>query len=375
MKHNTISIFKLTRSFTAMAFALLAMWIPQQILLADILQNDDVIIEGFACLSDSDVCVENQSNTINGFPDFDLIARDNFPGIALQGTGTSGVAWFLTNNFAAQQDFKITVNNPANTFINRLHIEDLGTSETELRIDSLGQVGINEKDPLAALDVKAITGQRAAVKVTNVGGANNAIHTIMNLASNGPPSLRLRDNFNDETWQFRAKQNGGFTMNNAGSPGLELEIEKDGRVKFRNSVFVNGVLVHSSSRELKENFDHVDPATILKKVDQLSIGRWNYKQDNERVKHLGPIAEEFYAAFNLGENDKGISSVDASGVALVAIQALKRELDQREQRIAELEQQVMALKNSQDRLATLEQVVQQLMEQGIGDVQLASAAQ
>ncbi len=39
------------------------------------------------------------------------------------------------------------------------------------------------------------------------------------------------------------------------------------------------------------------------------------------MRHLGPTAEDFYAAFGLG-SDAGIGTVDADGVALATIQAL-----------------------------------------------------
>ncbi len=202
-----------------------------------------------------------------------------------------------------------------------------GAGNDAFVIDFRGFLGVNEDAPVSALDVKAPPGESAALKVTNTGGADNALHTILNLASNGPPALRLRDNFNNETWQFRAKQNGGFTINNAGTPGLEMQIEKDGRVRFRNSVTVDGVVVHSSSKNLKENLEVIDKLDVLEKVNKLSIQQWNYIRDEDGVKHIGPMAEDFYGAFNLGSTKKGISSVDVSGVALAAIQGLKFEKD------------------------------------------------
>ena len=227
------------------------------------------------------------------------------------------------------------------------------TAQPALTLSSDDRVGINTKDPGATLDIKSPTGQ-AALRVTNIGGADNALHTILNLASNGPPSLRLRDNFNDETWQFRAKQNGGFTMNNAGTPGLELEIEKDGRAKFRNNITVDGVVIETSSRTRKENFEFVDPKSVLEKVNALSIQRWNYKKDKDEVKHFGPVAEEFYEAFGLGSTPLGISGVDSVGVALAAIQALNTKSVESTKKLAEVEQE---LESSQEQLAEIHQAM------------------
>ena len=47
------------------------------------------------------------------------------------------------------------------------------------------------------------------------------------------------------------------------------------------------------------------------------------------MRHLGPTAQDFRAAFGLGHNDTTISSVDAPGVALAAIQGLNAKLEAR----------------------------------------------
>lgn len=49
---------------------------------------------------------------------------------------------------------------------------------------------------------------------------------------------------------------------------------------------------------------------------------WNYKTEGEAVRHIGPTAQDFYASFGLGSTDKAISTVDAEGIALAAIQGL-----------------------------------------------------
>jgi hypothetical protein len=41
------------------------------------------------------------------------------------------------------------------------------------------------------------------------------------------------------------------------------------------------------------------------------------------------MAQDLYAAFHLGEDNRHIDTIDSEGLALVSIQALKRELDGR----------------------------------------------
>jgi hypothetical protein len=70
---------------------------------------------------------------------------------------------------------------------------------------------------------------------------------------------------------------------------------------------------------------------------------WNYKSEDATVRHIGPTAQDFYAAFGLGGDDRSISTIDPSGVALAAIQELYRENKQLRERVEKLEAAVQAL--------------------------------
>src|SRR6202012_61759 len=69
-----------------------------------------------------------------------------------------------------------------------------------------------------------------------------------------------------------------------------------------------------------------DPGLVLTKVAALPITRWNFKQDST-VLHIGPMAQDFSAAFGVGEDDKHIAVVDEGGVALAAIQGLNEKVE------------------------------------------------
>jgi hypothetical protein len=107
---------------------------------------------------------------------------------------------------------------------------------------------------------------------------------------------------------------------------------------------------NSSDKNLKENFAALDAAQLLQKIAQLPVTEWNYKTDNATVKHIGPMAQDFHAAFGLGPNDTTISTVDEGGVALAAIQGLnqrveelKNELNRKDAENAELAQRLEKL--------------------------------
>jgi hypothetical protein len=92
-----------------------------------------------------------------------------------------------------------------------------------------------------------------------------------------------------------------------------------------------------SDRALKENFAPVDGARLLARLDGLDISTWNYVSQGSTVRHVGPTAQDFHAAFGVGEDERHISGIDADGVALAAAQALVRRVQEQEARIAALE--------------------------------------
>ncbi len=124
-------------------------------------------------------------------------------------------------------------------------------------------------------------------------------------------------------------------------------------------VTAGGVWTNASDRNLKENFVPVDGKALLEKIDQLPISMWNYKAEGVAVKHIGPTAQDFQAIFGLGSDDKTISTIDPAGVALAAIQELKKQKDS-----LAAENQALAAKNEElsARLAKLEAAVESLME-------------
>jgi trimeric autotransporter adhesin len=118
-------------------------------------------------------------------------------------------------------------------------------------------------------------------------------------------------------------------------------------------------LAYTSDRNAKENFTALNPQEVLEKVASLPVTEWNYKTA-KNLEHIGPMAQDFHAAFGLnGEDDKHISVVDEDGVALAAIQGLNQKLEEQWVENAKLKQQNESLEK---RLDELEQTVQSLAE-------------
>jgi hypothetical protein len=111
-----------------------------------------------------------------------------------------------------------------------------------------------------------------------------------------------------------------------------------------------------SDRNAKEDFTAIAPGDVLAKVAAMPITQWKYKVEPAGIKHIGPMAQDFHAAFGLGDNDRGIGCVDESGVALAAIQGLNQKLEGENAALRqELARQAARDKEMEERLSRLEQ--------------------
>lgn len=183
--------------------------------------------------------------------------------------------------------------------------------------------------------------------VIDFDSGNNPVHLRLNETENN--DYARMDFYTEPTfaqllsgewgrWQIAARSTGPNSLPekefsfwfvdaaNAGDKILSLRATGD--------AFMDGTLTQGSDRNRKENITPISHAEILDKVAALNISQWNYIDQD--VPHIGPMAQDFYAAFGLGSTDKGIAAIDSDGVALAAIQALKAENDALKLQLAKL---------------------------------------
>jgi Chaperone of endosialidase len=96
---------------------------------------------------------------------------------------------------------------------------------------------------------------------------------------------------------------------------------------------------YPSDRNLKENITLLDGRDILSYLAAIPVFSWNYKSQDPSIRHIGPMAQDFRAAFGVGENERSISTVDAHGISLAAIQGLYKLMQEKEQEIRGLKRE------------------------------------
>jgi hypothetical protein len=203
-----------------------------------------------------------------------------------------------------------------------------------------GFTGVGTGSPAAKLHI--VDEVDASLRVENTG-ANTGTRVMYNMVNDGGIRFDLTDTSTGNNWVFQ-NQAGTFDITLAGTGTREFRFYPNG------SLEIAGSYLQSSSRSIKHDIKPVDLQSVLAKVAALPIRQWSYNSE-KGVRHMGPMSEDFYTSFGLGGTSRGITTVDAGGVALAAIKGLKLEKDAELARLtAEKDAQIAALGKELERL-------------------------
>jgi trimeric autotransporter adhesin len=213
--------------------------------------------------------------------------------------------------------------------------EFASSAANQFCIRAAGGVGIN-RSPLATLHVlsyrTSTVDNTATFMNTNLGSSASHIQ----YGRTGDWYIRSSTN----TGKVVLQDTGGNVGVGTTNPGEKLHVV--------GNIFATGSITPNSDRHAKTDIEDIDSSAILDRVTALPIKQWRFKTEAEGVKHVGPMAQDFHAAFGLGARETAIATVDADGVALAAIQAINQKLEQqmrrRDERIAALETELAALR-------------------------------
>jgi len=294
------------------------------------------------------------------------------------GSNTTSVAPRSNNVFIGHQSGQNNVGS-GNIFIgynsgmneigsNKLYIDNSATSTPliygdfsarQLSFDA--NLAIGKTNPQSKLDVNGdIQISSASIPMglmSEVGGTTPLLNMNVNFRANNlnlayrGASFRIDTRSDYQLFQWLARTAGG------GNENLLMSLTESGYLGIGTSSPTNRLVVqnaycdgntwfNASDKNLKKNFRSIAQESMLSKVMQLKIERWNYKTDQTSVDHIGPIAQDFNKIFALGGNDKAISTVDEIGVALAAIQELGIKMKKLEQLVQTQQELISSVLNS-----------------------------
>jgi hypothetical protein len=215
-----------------------------------------------------------------------------------------------------------------------------GDNYERLTIAANGKVGINTYNPSNQLDV-----------------VSPGLSTLIGIANR----LDAGDIGMDQGYLRIRTLNAEPIVFYPGDAGEKMRIEESGNVGIGRvpeaKLDVAGdisctVLKLLSDRAQKSGFGLVNNLEVLNRVVALPLSTWHYTNE-VGVTHIGPMAQDFKAAFNVGSDDKHIATVDADGVLFAAVQGINQKFEaalrEKDVRIAALEREVTTLR--QDLLA------------------------
>ena len=219
---------------------------------------------------------------------------------------------------------------------------DDGTIKTAIEVQpNTGNVGLGVTAPGYPLTFASVLGDKISLwgnSGAHYGfGIQGNLLQIHSSASSADIAFGYGESTNlTETVRFKGNGNVGIGTNN---PTQKLVVA--------GNIYATGTITPNSDRNLKTGFAPVDAAAVLDKVAALPIQQWRFQAEDTAVKHIGPMAQDFRAAFGLGEIPTAIATVDADGVALAAIQGLNQKLEAKnaalEKEMADLKAMVKAL--------------------------------
>jgi hypothetical protein len=166
----------------------------------------------------------------------------------------------------------------------------------------------------------------------------------MNLSPDQDGSIELGNSAGSGTTPYIDFHRG---VGSAQDYNVRLVNDANARLTVDGDLNVTGTITPPSDRNVKRDFAPVDGRAVLDKVAALPIQSWAYKSAAD-IRHLGPVAQDFKAAFGLGADDKHIATVDADGVALAAIQGLYALIKEQQAEIAQLKTRLMALESARN---------------------------
>ena len=152
-----------------------------------------------------------------------------------------------------------------------------------------------------------------------------------------------------------------FTVRAAGGTRIFSSSITSGGTEVGVSLAANGGAWASvSDRNRKMNFRDLDGEDVLNRLRNVPVTEWSYIAQGASIRHIGPMAQDFFAAFRLGSDDVTITTSDIDGINMAGVQALIERTDRLREENAALRSEVTDLRTRLERLEALEKRLEAL---------------
>lgn len=186
------------------------------------------------------------------------------------------------------------------------------------------------------------TGNFATAIGTNASTSNKKGGFIFGDFSTTDTVVNLVDN------QFMARAAGGVIFYSSTDLSMGVQLSPGG-----------GSWSMISDRSKKTNIQLLSPLLFQQNFDSISVFQWNYI--GQSTLHIGPMAQDFYAVFQIGERNDLINMIDADGVSFLGIKMIydRLKLVPSQEAINELDEQIRL---EQEALDDIERRINELYE-------------
>jgi len=170
----------------------------------------------------------------------------------------------------------------------------------------------------AAADYSVALGYRASTCSTGTVAGNNCVtpRTGVFLWGDESTTTSMNAQFNNE---FRIRAAGGVRLRTSAAASAAAGVSGNTGCDLPAG---SGTFSCSSSRTIKTAFEAINAQSLLAGIRALPLSTWTYIEDTTGTRHLGPVAEDFFAQFGLGEGPSSIGAQDLASLGLVGVQAL-----------------------------------------------------
>ena len=217
-----------------------------------------------------------------------------------------------------------------------------GAATDTLTVGRDDRVGVGTSNPESLLHVQGnddslSEDNSVQLRVENGSGVEGD-RSMVDLVNNGGAAITFEDTSTGLRWRTQAAGK-AFTISLLNTNSTEFALDAVG------NLIIAGALTQGSDRHSKRDIEPVEIDRVLERVASMPISTWSYKTDDAGVRHIGPMAQDFHAAFGFGADRRSIAALDTSGVALAAVQALHRRIEELKAELAQMRAELEAARD------------------------------